>query len=115
MIGIEGFEASPPGHKERNANRWGYKIGDWMASPYYVTYLAPDVIERTYEQSLDKYSDFRSHFRVPLVLIDRLTDLFISRELIKPSRCQQNPYTFRVTCQLLIMAALEHLGTSISS
>eukprot|EP00956_Cyclotella_meneghiniana_P011510 scaffold16169_cov62-Cyclotella_meneghiniana.AAC.1 len=55
------------GRKERNTNWWGYQFGKWMQSTYYTTYLAPDVIGRTYEESLDKHSEFRSHFRVPLV------------------------------------------------
>ena len=100
------------GTKERAPNRWGYIFGNWMKSPYYLQYLHPNVIDRTYEESLDKHSGFRSHFRVPLVLVDELTDLFITRGWIVPMKRQRNnPYSFRIRTQLLIMASLEHLGT----
>ena len=106
--GIE--ESSVRVRKERDPNRWGYTLGNWMKSSYYTNYLAPNVRQRTYEQSLDKHSDFRSHFRVPLIVVDRLRTMFVSRGWITPSRRQRDPYKFRIRCELLIMAALEHLG-----
>lgn len=107
----DGYVEECPGRKERRPNRWGYTLGNWMRSAYYKNFLAPDVRQQTYEQSLDKQSDFRSHFRVPLVIIDRLTTMFIHRGWLTPSTRQKDPYKFRIRCELLIMGALEHLGT----
>jgi hypothetical protein len=77
--------------KERAANRYGYEIGDFMKSNYYYKFLQPSVRDCVYEQSRDRFSTFRSHFRVPLSFIDKLTDLFIDREWVTSSfMCAHN-------------------------
>lgn len=95
--------------KERAPNRFGYEIGDFMKSNYYYKFLQPSVREQTYIQSRCRFSTFRSRFRAPLTFIDNLTDLFIDREWVTPTK-RVKGHKFRVRTQLLIMTSLEHLG-----
>ncbi len=70
----------------RRHNRFGYSFGDIYKSNYYLHFLHPSVRERTYLESRDRYSGFRSSFRMPLYMIDELTDLFLERGWTKPTK-----------------------------
>ena len=95
----------------RRPNRFGYIFGNIYRSNYYNQFLHPSVRERTYIQSKDKDSIFRSSFRLPLHIIDNLARMFIERDWSQPTK-RINTYTqvFDRT-QLLIMCSLEHLGS----
>jgi hypothetical protein len=97
--------------RSRKPNEFQYKFGDVLfKSAWYVKFLAPDVREKTYRLSAhDRYGSFRSDFRMPLSLLDKLTQMFLDRGWVT--------YTKRITrydelylrCQLRIMAALKVL------
>ena len=94
---------------ERRSNRYEYKFGDSLDSNYYRQFLCPDKRDITYEKSREKDSVFRSHFRVPLVTIDHLTEMFISKGWVENTkRCHSN-YQLSICMELFIMCALEHL------
>lgn len=95
----------------RRPNCFGYRFGNIYHSNYYNQFLHPAIRERTYAQSWDKDSIFRSAFRLPLHLIDDLTRMFIEREWAQPNNhVNSNSHVFDRT-QLLIMCSLEHLGS----
>lgn len=95
--------------KERSPNAFGYEIGDFMDCSYYHKFLSPRVRQRTYIQSRDRNSSFRSHFRATLSFIDTLTHMFIDRGWWGETKRVRGDEHF-VRTQLLIMACLEHLG-----
>jgi hypothetical protein len=65
--------------KERSANRWEYEFGDYFESNYFHKFLREEIRAISYIKSRDCRSVFRSHFRVPLVTIDHLTEMFMAR------------------------------------
>jgi hypothetical protein len=91
-------------------NRFKYKFGNYLESNYYNKFLHEDVRQETYVRSQNCRSTFRSHFRVPLVFVDHLTDMFISREWVKKTKRCRTDHQLYVRTQLHIMCALEHLG-----
>lgn len=98
------------GRKQRNANAFGYEIGDFMTSNYYNKFLRPGPVRnKAYIQSRDRTSTFRSHFRVTLDDVDELTSIFIERGWVTETKRVRGD-AFYVRTQLLIMSALEHLG-----
>ena len=86
-----------------------YKIGDFMKSNYYKKYLAPDVRERIYATSRKRGSVFLSRFRVPLAVVDILTDLIFENDGVKETN-RVKGHRLYVRTQLLILSSLEHLG-----
>ena len=72
--------------------------------------MCPGNRDITYEKSREKDSVFRSHFRVPLVSIDHLTEMFISNDWVENTKRCHNDYQLSICMQLFIMCALEHLG-----
>jgi hypothetical protein len=103
---FEEYAEHPRPRKQRCSNRFGYSFGDYMNCNYYRTFLRPEVCEVTYHKSHDKHSVFRSHFRVPLVTIDDLTETFISKGWVETTqRCCTHEMLYICT-QLFIMCAL---------
>ncbi len=97
-------------HRDRRANRFGFKFGNIYHSNNYHKFLQPSVRARIYEQSRNRSSMFRSLFRMPLSKIDYLTDMFISRGWVTYThRCRESQKLFDRT-QILIMMSLEHMG-----
>ena len=95
--------------RQRSANQFGYEFGNFMQSPYYKDFLAPEVRERTRIQSRSRYSRFRSHFRTDLDTVEYITNIFISRGWVhETNRVRGTQFVVRAT--LLVMSALEHLG-----
>ena len=86
-----------------------YKIGNFMESNYYKKYLAPDVRERIYITSRRRGSTFLSRFRVPLSVVDTLTDLVFENDGVKETN-RVKGHKLYVRTQLLILSSLEHLG-----
>jgi hypothetical protein len=98
------------GRKERDANRWEYEFGDYFQSNYYNKFLRESIRAITYQKSRDRRSVFRSHFRVPLVTIDHLTEMFMARGWVNCTKRCNTRFKLFVRTQLFIMCALEHLG-----
>jgi hypothetical protein len=101
---------SLPRERTRRMNRFPYVTGDIFKSNYYRQYLCPEKRERTYIESRDRHSGFRSSFRVPLDTVDELTNLFIERGWVLPNRKCRGELQLRTRTELLILCALEHLG-----
>ena len=81
-----------------------------MDCNYYRQFLCPEVREQTYIQSNCRKSRFRSHFRVPLSLVDDLTSMFLERGWVQPTKHIRD-HKLYVRTQLFIMCSLEHLGS----
>ena len=96
--------------RQRRSNRFEYKFGDYLNSNYFRKFLCPETRDITYEKSREKHSVFRSHFRVPLVTIDYLTEMFISKGWVENTKRCHSDYQLSIRTQLFIMCALEHLG-----
>jgi hypothetical protein len=98
------------GRKERSANRWEYEFGDYFESNYFHKFLREEICAIIYIKSRDRRSVFRSHFRVPLVTIDHLTEMFMARGWVHCTKRCNTQYKLSIRTQLFIMCALEHLG-----
>ena len=96
--------------KERSPNMFGYKIGDYMNCNYYRKFLCPEVREVTYLKSCSRQSAFRSHFRVPLITIDHLTETFITNGWVEATQRCHSHHMLITRTNLFIMCSLEHLG-----
>ena len=91
----------------RRRNRFGYSFGDIYKSNYYLHFLHPSVRERTYLESRDRYSVFRSSFWMSLYMIDELTEIFLERGWTKPTkRVRHRQHLYNCT-QLLILCTWE--------
>ena len=97
--------------RPRMPNRYAYVFGDPLESNYYQQFLSPAVRERTYEESNNRWSDFRSHFRLTLEEIDTITTMFLDRGWVQPTKRCQDRHVLYVRTQLLVMSALEHLAS----
>jgi hypothetical protein len=106
----DGADEALPRARTRAPNKFAYENGDIFQSNYYRQFLCPAKRQRTYIESRDKDSRFRSHFRVPLDTVDQLTNLFIENEWVQPHRKCKEPHKFRTRTELMILCALEHLG-----
>lgn len=96
--------------RERRANQFGYFFGNFMDCNYYRQFLCPEVREKTYTLSNRSDSRFRSHFRVPLTIVDDITTMFIERGWVQPTKRVKDRHRLYVRTQLFILCALEHLG-----
>ena len=62
----------------RLPNKYPYQFGNVMQLNWYQKFLHPDVHQRTYHRSSrNRWSDFRSYFRLTLEKVDDLTNMFI--------------------------------------
>ena len=98
------------GRRPRRAKRWAYELGEYFESNYFHKFLREDIRANTYIKSRDRKSVFRSRFRVPLVTIDHLTDMFMARGWVQCTKRCNTRYKLHIRTQLFIMCALEHLG-----
>jgi hypothetical protein len=96
--------------KERSANRWEYEYGDYFKSNYFRKFLREEICAIIYIKSRDRCSVLRSHFRVPLVTIDHLTEMIMARGRVHCTKRCNTQYKLSIRTQLFIMCALEHLG-----
>jgi len=101
--------------KTRRPNRQ-FRKKSVKESCWYREFLRPGITrELTHELStLDRFREFRNWFRMPLSKVEELTDIFISREYIKPARSLRYRAEFRERSELFIMTALYRLGTGAS-
>ena len=82
-----------------------------MKSNWYRKFLHPDVCNKTRRlSSRNRWSDFRSYFRLTLDKVDDLTDLFLYRGWCTRSRRDVDDEVFYVKTQLRILGALNVLG-----
>lgn len=101
--------------RPRQSNQFEYKFGDVFDANWYRKFLHPDVRERTYlESERDRYGQFRSLFRMPLKKVDNLVHLFLDKGWIRYTRHCPSDEQLVVKAQLLILAALNVLGTHSS-
>lgn len=71
----------------------------------------PSIVhERTYVESHDKFSIVRSNIWMPLHKIDKLTELFINRGWVQPTKRVRLRQHLCDRTQLLMMAVLKVLG-----
>ena len=97
--------------RSRLPNEYPYQFGQVMKSNWYLKFLHPDVRNKTRSlSSRNRWSDFRSYFRVTLDKVDELTYLFIDRGWCTPSKRDTNNEVFFVKTQLHILGSLNVLG-----
>jgi len=97
--------------KERSPNMYPYKFGDVYESNWYRKFLCPEIRGRIYEESTrDRYSAFRSYFRVTLPKVDELVERFLEEGWISHTRRIKDDQTLRVRAELLVLGALNQLG-----
>ena len=94
----------------RPHNWFGYSFGDIYKFNYNLHFLHPSVHERTYFESWDMYSVFRSSFWMPLHMIDELSELLIERGWVQPTKRVRDRQHIYNCSQLLMMTTLEYLG-----
>ena len=82
-------------------------------SCWYTKFTCPgDTRKKTIELSgSDRYGEFRHWFRMPLLKVIHLTDIFIDRGFVTPSRSLSRRAEFRERTELLIMCSLYILGS----
>lgn len=98
--------------RSRMPNEFGYSFGNVFESSWYKKFLAPDVREKTYRSSSrDRYGAFRSHFRMPLAMVDTLTHLFLDRGWVHYTKRISSYETLFLRTQLNILGTLEVLGS----
>jgi len=85
-------------------------------SSWYRNFLRPGMTHNlTHELSTsDRFGEFRSLFRMPLLKVEELTDIFISPGYIEVPRSLKFHEEFRERAELLIMLALYRLGNGNS-
>jgi len=92
-------------HKKHRPNRQFHKKSV-KKSCWYREFL-----RLTHELStLDRFGEFCNWFRMPILMIEELTDIFINREYIKPARSIFRRAEFRERSELFIMIALTAWG-----
>ena len=100
--------------KIRGPNRWGYSFGDWMTSTFYLDWL-DDVVHpggtvsarnRTYEQSQDPRSTFRSWVRLTLRKVDILVDRFLREGWITYTKHCRSRERLQSKAEVLIIGSL---------
>ena len=96
--------------RRRRSNTYDYAFGDYLNCNYVRKFLSPEVRQRTYELSMDRKSTFRSHFRVPLVTIEDLSNKFITNEWVTHTKRCSTDHRLSIRTQLFVMCTLEHLG-----
>jgi hypothetical protein len=97
--------------RHREPNEFGYEFGNVLKSNWYRKFLHPNVRARTLRlSSRDRYSDFRSFFRLTLEKVEELTEMFIEREWCVPSRRDLDRDVFYIKTQVRILGALNVLG-----
>ena len=98
--------------RRRRLNRH-YRIESVRTSCWYLNFLKPgQVRDMTHELSLsDRYGEFRHWFRMPLVKVERLADIFIDRGYVDPPRSHFRQCEFRERVELLVMSSLYLLGS----
>ena len=101
--------------KWRSPNRLCRKESVKLSS-WYRNFLWPGMTrDLTHELSTsDRYGEFRSLFRMPLLKVEELTDIFISRGYIKVPRSHRFRAEFCERSELLVMLALYRLGNGNS-
>eukprot|EP00956_Cyclotella_meneghiniana_P025798 scaffold54583_cov64-Cyclotella_meneghiniana.AAC.1 len=96
----------------RMPNEFGYSFGNVYESSWFKKFLAPDVREKTYRSSSrDRYGAFCSHFRMPLVMVDTLTHLFLGKGWVGYTKRINSYDTLFLRTQLHILGTLEVLGS----
>lgn len=99
--------------RNRLPNEWGYAFGDIYKANWYTKFLAPDVRARTYRCSTrNRYGPFRSHFRLPLWIVDELTHKFMDNDRVTYTKRIQSYDTLFLRTQLHILTALEVLASN---
>ena len=97
--------------RSRLPNEFPYKYGVVFKANWYIKFLHPDVRAKTMRlSSRNRWSEFRSYFRLTLEKVDELTNLFIDREWCTPSRRDLDDEVFYMRTQLRILGALNVLG-----
>jgi len=88
-----------------------YQFGQVMKSSWYLKFLHPGICYKTRRlSSRNRWSDFRSYFRVTLEKVDELTYLFLDRGWCTPSKRGIDEEVFFVKTQLQILGSLNVLG-----
>jgi hypothetical protein len=98
-------------HKQRSPNCL-YRKESILLSSWYKYFLRPGLTrDLTHELSTsDRFGEFQSLFRMPLLKVEELTDLFIFWGYIKVPRLLRFQEEFRERSELLVMSALYRLG-----
>jgi hypothetical protein len=113
-IGLEENRASAEDDlpvRARLPNEFPYKYGQVLRSNWYRKFLHPEVRAKTLRlSSRNRWSEFRSYFRLTLEKVDELTNLFLSREWCIPSRRDLDDEVFFVKTQIRILGALNVLA-----
>ncbi len=102
-------------HKQRSPNCL-YRKESILLSSWYKYFLRPGLTrDLTHELSTsDRFGEFQSLFRMPLLKVEELTDLFIFWGYIKVPRSLRFQEEFRERSELLVMSALYRLGNGNS-
>lgn len=99
------------GRSPRSPNLYPYQIGDLEEANWYKKFLQPSVRDKTYHLSaLNRYGQFRTHFRVPLKKVDDLVELFLTNGWIDFNNHCQTEIKLWIKAQLLILSCLNILG-----
>ena len=97
--------------KERARNAYPYEFGNVFEASWYLKFLAPNVRERTYYlSSRNRYGEFRSLFRMPLVKIDELVSIYIENGWVRMTKHCKSEEEMMVKLELRLLAVLKVLG-----
>ena len=117
----EGHNEAERERKIRSTNRWGYSFGDWTKSTFYLDWL-DDVVHpgesasarsKTYEQSRDSKSTFRSWVRLTLCKVDILVDRFLREGWITYTKHCRSRDRLQSKAEVLIIGSLCLLARTV--